>query len=70
MNPTTETKWIVECGVGHHPYPEFDNDVDAFTRHREELAIPSYIHRWKLRTSRVIKVTTMYEDVTPKEHTR
>lgn len=63
-----EVKWIVSCGsAGVAPNPTFDNEAEAITRYREEIAIPSYFGEGHKRQASVFKVTTVTEDVTPKE---
>jgi hypothetical protein len=56
-------KWVVGCGSGVAPNPEFDNEADAVARYEEEIAIPSYFGPGHSRGAEVIKVTTITERI-------
>jgi hypothetical protein len=61
----TETKWIVNCGSGIAPNPEFDTKREAIARYRIEIAIPSYVGPGHRRHASIIKRTVIVEEITP-----
>jgi len=65
MTKVTETKYVVTCGSGVAPNPEFDTYPEAIARFEAECSIPSYMGAGHKRQVAIHRRTIVVEDMTP-----